>query len=220
MTMMQIPGTETLRKMLLMLAVLLSGCHSAMLARAEPGKSPVKEIYVVSHGWHAGIVIHRADIPASSWPEKRDFPDAEFLEIGWGDRDYYQAKDPGLGTTLKAALWPTPSVLHVVGFRGPVKVNFPHSEVVVLPVTRAGLARLLAFVDAAHRRENGEPATALGPGLYGNSRYYPAHGEFHLFNNCNRWTAQALRAAGYNVRDSITVGGLLGQLPPGPELER
>lgn len=200
------------RPVLLACWLLALGCNSLAPVRTDAGSPLVCEIHVVSHGWHAGIVIRRSDIPDDAWPEKRDFPNAEYLEVGWGDRDYYQARDPGLGTTLKAALWSTASVLHVVGFRGPVAGYFPHSDVVALPVTREGLARLIAFIDAAHERPDRTPLASLGSGLYGDSRYYPARGSFHLFNNCNRWTARALRAAGHDISDSITVGGLLAQL--------
>ena len=55
------------------------------------------------------------------------------------------------------------------------------------------------------------PAAALGPGLYGDSRFYPAWESFHLFRTCNVWTAQALRAAGLPFRDSITMEGLMAQ---------
>jgi len=185
------------------------------------GSGPIQEnvtgvatsnVYVVSHGWHAGLVIHRDDIPKDKWPEKRDFFDAEYLEIGFGDRDYYMEHDPGPFTAIKAALWPTPSVLHVVGFRGPVQAYFPMSDIRTLPVSRSGLDRLVAFIDASHDRRDQKPLTSIGHGLYGNSRYYPGRESFHLFNNCNIWTARALRAAGYDVRGTITVGGLLQQL--------
>jgi uncharacterized protein (TIGR02117 family) len=198
---------------LLVYGLLVPGCNSlAPVQVAADTTAAVSEIHVVSHGWHAGVVIRRSDIPEGSWPEKRDFRNAEYLEVGWGDRDYYQARDPGLGAMLMAALWPTASVLHVAGFPGPVTGYFPHSAVIVLPVTREGLARLIAYIDAAHDRPDRTPLRPLGPGLYGDSHYYPARGRFHLFNNCNRWTARALRAAGYDIDDSLTVGGLFTQL--------
>jgi len=200
------------RPLLVCCSLLALGCAAPVPAPEATDASVGGRIYVVSHGWHAGLVLRRADIPDEAWPEKRDFPDAEYLEIGWGDRDYYQAREPGMGTLLKAALWPTASVLHVVGFRGAVAANFPHSVILALPVTRDGLARLVDFIDAAHDRRSGAPLASLGPGLYGDSRYYPARGRFHLFNNCNRWTARALRAAGFEIDEVLTAGGLFAEL--------
>jgi hypothetical protein len=39
----------------------------------------------------------------------------------------------------------------------------------------------------------------LGPGLYARSRFYAARGRYHVFNNCNHWTARTLGAAGLPV---------------------
>jgi uncharacterized protein (TIGR02117 family) len=190
----------------------LCACTGPQVASAPPqdGK-PVVAVYVVAHEKHTGIAIRRADIPAGLWPESRDFPQADYLEVGWGDREYYQALDPGLGTTLSAALFPTPSVLHVVGIRGPVAEYFQSNEVIEFGLPGDGFERLVRYIHDAHERA-GAPATApLGKGLYGDSQFYPAWETFHLFRTCNVWTARALRTAGLPVSDSITREGLMSQ---------
>ncbi len=103
------------------------GAYTAPARQAPaPGVSaPSKTIYLLSHGWHAGIVLQRAEIGDSVWPEPVDCPDAQYLEVGWGDMDYYQTPDPHQGLIFKAALLPTASVLHIVGFSGPVPAYFP-----------------------------------------------------------------------------------------------
>lgn len=191
--------------------VLLTACAMPTGEPAAREGEPTVPIYLVSHGWHTGIVLRRADIPAGLWPEVGDFPQAEYFEVGWGDRAYYQSRDPGLWTTLRAALVPSPSVLHVVGFRGAVAEYFHASEIVELRLPRAGFERLAKYIHDAHAREGTQPVAPLGSGLYGDSRFYPAHEMFHLFNTCNVWTARALRAAGLPVRDAITTEGLMAQ---------
>jgi len=170
----------------------------------------------VSHGWHTGIVIRRTDLPAAVWPESKDFPDAEYLEVGWGDRDYYQSREPDAWITLKAALWPTPSVLHIVGFSGPVASYFPHSEVVELTLSPRSFEHLSGFVHGSFDRNGAARSSRLGPGLYGYSAFYPARGKFHLFNTCNVWTARVLRAAGLPVTPSyaITTDNVMSQARP------
>ncbi|HLE45114.1 MAG TPA: DUF2459 domain-containing protein, partial [Methylomirabilota bacterium] len=78
-----------------------------------------RTVHIVGHGWHTGLVIRRADIPEATWPEHQNFADAEYVEVGWGDRDFYQAEQVSLGAALKAGLWPTEGVLHVVGVTAP-----------------------------------------------------------------------------------------------------
>ncbi len=104
-------------------------------------------IYVVSHGWHTGIVIKRDDVDAHFWPEKDDFPEALYLEVGWGDRDFYRTPKAGLGILLQAALSSPASVLFVIGMPTTVTQYFPPLQVAGLPIRKAlqtgGLMRQL-----------------------------------------------------------------------------
>jgi uncharacterized protein (TIGR02117 family) len=186
---------------------------SARGPRLDPIGETRRPVYLVSHDWHTGIVVRRADLPAAAWPESEDFPDAEYLEVGWGDRDYYQSREPGAWLTLKAAFWPTPSVLHIAGFSGPVAGYFPHSEVIELNLSQRGFERLSGFVHDSFDRDGAARSARLGPGLYGQSGFYPAREKFHLFNTCNVWTARALRAAGLPVTSyfAITTDNVMSQ---------
>ncbi len=190
----------------------LSACATPVKGLYPPGRGePTVSIYLVSHGWHAGIVVQRSAIPDDLWPENRDFPEAEYLEVGWGERDFYQSRDPGVWLTLKAALLPNLSVLHVVGFRGPVKSYFLTSEIIELEPSPRGFRELIRYIHNSYAREDAKRVQPLGPGLYGHSRFYPARGKFHLFNTCNVWTARALRAAGYPMSYAITAGSLMSE---------
>lgn len=180
----------------LLLPLLLStGCAGTVKPLLAPSEASAA-IHVISHGWHTGIVVRRTDIPQGIWPESGDFPEAEFLEVGWGDLDFYQTPEPGFWVTLKAGFLPTPSVLHVVGFATPVADYFSYSEIVEVRLPQRGIAALTQFIAQTHRRDGAVRAPALGSGLYGDSRFYPAYGTFHVFNNCNTWTVRALQAAG------------------------
>ena len=55
---------------------------------------------------------------------------------------------------------------------------------------------------------------AISRGLYPDSRFYNALGEFHLFNTCNTWTARMLRAGGVALSPSgiVTADGLMARL--------
>lgn len=201
--------------LLLSFALLGAGCA----APANRGAAPVPpatshRIHVVSHGWHSGIVVRAADVPADAWPARRDFDAAEYLEVGWGHREYYQAREPPVWLGLRALLWPSPGVLHMVAFSGAVDRQFPAAEIVALQITPQGLARLVAAIAASHERDAAGRTIALGPGLYGTSRFYASRDTFHLFATCNVWTAAMLRRAGVPVRPllSATAAALFAQL--------
>ena len=199
-------------RLLLLAPVLLVlwACASPVGPAQTREGTPLIAVYLVAHDGHTGIALPRANIPGGLWPESRDFPQADYLEVGWGNRDFYYGRSTGLWGTLNAVL-PSPSVLHVAGIRGSPADYFRANEIVELAVPADGFERLVRYIDDAHERAGGLPAAALGPGLYGESRFYPARESFHLLRTCNVWTAQALRAAGLPIRDAITMEGLMSQ---------
>jgi len=209
-----VPVMSRVRIWILFLAA--SGCACAVPVGDAPAPSEqesLKMIYLVSHGWHAGIVLRRADIPDSIWPAPDDFSDVQYLEVGWGDRDFYQTPDPRMGLILKAALSPTASVLHIVGFNRPVQVYFPYSEIIGIELPPAGFEHLSRTIAQSFARDRDGYVVSLGPGLYGNSRFYLSRESYHLFNTCNVWTARALRAAGLPITPAtaIRVESLMSQ---------
>jgi len=189
----------------LMLALLVA-CASPPEGLFPPRPNePFKTIYLVSHGWHAGIVVRRTDIPPDIWPQHNDFPEAEYLEVGWGDKDYYMTPQPHLGITLKAGLLPSASVLHVVGFRGAVTHFFPHSEVIRIDLSEAGFERLCAYLASSYAENEAGHSQPLGPSLYGDGQFYLSRETYHAFNTCNVWSARALRAAGCPISPAFTL---------------
>ncbi len=203
-----------IRIWILFLAAICSACAAPVRDAPAPSESePRKTIYLVSHGWHAGIVLRRAEIPDSVWPAPGDFPDAQYLEVGWGDMDYYQTPDAHMGLILKAALLPTASVLHIVGFSGSVPAYFPYSEIIRIKLSSAGFEHLSRTIATSFAKDEAGNTTSLGRGLYGNSHFYLSRESYHLFNTCNVWTARALRAAGLPITPArtVTVESLMSQ---------
>lgn len=160
-----------------------------------PG-SPTKTVYLVRHAWHTGVVIKRADLPTADWAVAPEFPEADHLEFGWGDDAFYRAPRGTVSLALKAALWPSPSVLHVVGWQGTPRENFPDSEIVEVELSPQGWDGLAGFIDRTFERDANGRLMPLEKGLYGDSRFYRARGKFYFPKMCNQWSASALRAAG------------------------
>ncbi len=196
-------------------SLLQLGCASVPEGLFPPAPDePTRSVYFVSHGWHAGIVVRRADVPPGVWPQAFDFPAGEYLEVGWGDRDYYMTKRPHFGHLLKAGLLPTASVLQVVAFNGPVTRYFPRSEVIRIDLSVPGFERLVRYLEASHAVDASGRGKPLGPSLYGRGRFYLSRETYHLFNTCNAWTARAMRAAGCPITPAtnLLVGTLMSNL--------
>jgi len=205
--------------LLLCLLPLCSACAGSISALPSlPVVAPAAidggTIHVIEQGWHVGVALRRADIPAGMIPEQADFPQARYLELGWGDAGFYQADDPGLGLLLSAALWPSASVLHVAGVEGRIGDHFNHSEIIRIDLTPTDFSLFAAFLDDSFARDGAASAQALRPGHVPGSFFYPARGRFHVFNNCNTWVAQALEAAGMPMGRPlpITAGQLMARV--------
>ena len=82
---------------------------------AESSDQVARSIYVMSNGFHTGLVFNRYDIPEEAWPEIRQIPDHDWVEVGWESEIFYRAKKINAPVVLEAVV-PNPSVLHVVGF--------------------------------------------------------------------------------------------------------
>lgn len=171
---------------------------------------------MVNHGWHTGIAVRRRDLLAVIPELVRDFPDGAYLELGWGDDGFYRADRAGLGLALRAILWPTASVLHVVALPSAPQDYYPDGEVVALTVPRAGYEKLLTFMGKSFQRPTGKEPERLGRGLYGKSRFFGAMGNFHAFNTCNTWVARSIKETGFPMASAtITAGGVMAQLRSG-----
>lgn len=171
---------------------------------------PLHTIYLVRHAWHAGLVLQTAEL--DTFPVLRDFPDAEYLEIGWGDADYYRNPHPGFWITFKAALLPTQSTLHVVGFSEPVTTAFPGTDIIRLDIdSPQKFQSMVDFIRRAFALDNQGHPMQLGPGLYGHSYFYQGRAHYYAFKNCNTWTAHALNQAGIPLSPvtNLTVGWLI-----------
>ncbi len=106
------PRMIMLRILVLLFSISFSACATSNKEAFTPHpEEPQKTIYLVSHGWHSGIVLQRSDLPSHGWPELKYFSEADYLEIGWGDKQYYQTPSPNLGIILKATMLPTPKCL-------------------------------------------------------------------------------------------------------------
>jgi hypothetical protein len=85
--------------------------------------------------------VRTADVPQGRWPDAEVFAGAAFVEVGWGDRDFWMAPRETICLAVKAALLSEASVLRVLWFDGPVERSLPASDIVELGVAR-GFAAL------------------------------------------------------------------------------
>jgi uncharacterized protein (TIGR02117 family) len=200
--------------LLVLLGVLIGAAYitarpaDPMLWPPSPDAAKI-EVVLVSNGYHAGLALPRATL--AEYASERGYPALiavtqrfaafDWIEFGWGDREFYQSvptvRDISLPVALRALFSPgNTAVLHVVGITGDPARVFTAGELVRIPLSRGGFERMLQQLDATFVPPQAGALRDLGRGLYGPSLFYPANGSFSVFKVCNHWIADLLGAAG------------------------
>ena len=185
----------------LIIISLLTACSTKphIVKTTDINVASTQPVYVVNHGWHTGFMVP-ADAIIKQLPQLRErFGSVAYIEFGWGDKEFYQAEEITAELALQAILWPTDSVIHAVGIAKVSERYYAHHQVQTLCLDSTHYARLLAFLENSfYKNENGK-IIPLTTGVYGNSHFYQAEGDYFLMNTCNKWTAKGLRSAGINI---------------------
>lgn len=193
----------------LVLVTLALGVRWGDEALFPPAKGAGVAVYVVSNGFHSGIVLPRSEIADMAGRQGAGavlalatrFGRYDWVETGWGDEGFYRDL-PTLDSlnwrlALRALFAPgNASVVHVVGVEGDPRSMFGGADVVRIELSRDGLERLVGTLEASFKRDGLGLPEELGPGLYGPSLFYRAVEAFSALNLCNHWTARLLDAAG------------------------
>lgn len=204
----------------LLVLLILCGCLSGVQNLYPPSlERGCKTVFVVNHGWHTGIIVEEQELALSLWQEKDERPAGEYIEFGWGDARFYQAQKITVGLKLRAILFPTGAVLHVVGLSAHPRSYYEGISIMDIRVSREGLQRLIAYLRESYARTAAGKAVLIGSGLQENSLFYEAEGTYSVLNTCNNWAAGALRATGFPITPgyAMTTGNLVYQVKRVPQ---
>ena len=183
------------------------GAASALMLWPARGAAPVEppavEAYVLSNGIHTDYVfpVRSTTIDWSQlFPlsQARAVPaDAEFIAIGWGDREFYLNTPTWADLTAARAFGAlrggNRALLHVTWLR---RADL-RGSVWRLPLSVPQYVALAAHVHAALPGARAVPIA--GAHYDGNDAFYEANGSYHLFETCNTWTGRGLRRADVTV---------------------
>lgn len=196
-------GIKQLTITLIICLLFVSGCSRSPDALTPPeAASNVTDqtIYIANHGWHTGIIIEKSQIENIVPQLATRFQQYQYLEIGWGDLDFYQADKVTIWLTLSAALRPTKTAVHVVGFNAEPNIYFGSSELLKMQVSTKGYQNLTRFIGNSFAYSKTDEILPINKGIYGDSQFYQGAGEYHWLNTCNHWAAKALYSVGLNIK--------------------
>jgi len=198
----------------LTLILSFSACSSFKQWQYLPTSQEDKqEVFLVSHGWHTGLVIPSQYLSDELKFLDKDFYYSKFYEFGWGDKGFYQAKEITSGLTLQAIFWPTPSVMHIVAMPVEPHEYFAHSKTLKVIISSKAMQRLNHFLAQSFKRNKEGQVIKSKKGIYGRSFFYEGQGKYFLTRTCNTWTAQALEEAGLPISSflTLTAGSVFSQ---------
>ena len=191
-----------------------SGEHIVVKPSPDADSVRSQRMFVVSHGWHTGIVIPAQDLNLSI-PELRErFGDVAYYEIGWGDNGFYQSQEITAGLTLQAMFWSQGAVIHIVAVPDSPKDYFSKSEVIDTCLTDKEAASIRSYIANSFAHDANGRVTRRAQGIYGDSQFYDGKGRFSLLNTCNAWTAKGLENAGLDISPefNLTAGSVMEYL--------
>jgi len=184
-------------------------------------------VVIADHGYHAGLAIRRADLDRFSLDLNDPVLSAlfaryqayEWVEIGWGDEQFYRFAPDISDVTVKMAFnalsgMNETTVLHVVGLEKAPELVFIRSDVQRVELSEAGMREVMMGVSKAFARDEHSQPVERGRGIYGPSLFYQANGHYSMFNTCNMWIGDLLNSAGLRVSPvpSVASTSLLSEL--------
>ena len=180
---------------------LAAGCASPVkgLFPAPPGQVS-RTVDVLYYKHHTGVIFRAADIPAGVWPEHCEFPDAEYLEVGWGDIEGYRYPLT-VPIALRSMFDSEGSILLIHAFSGSITNEYAGfaKKIFAVQLSGRGFGRLCAYVQNTYALDpSGRPIPI--PSFDSGENFFLAGGHYSVINNCNNWTARALREAGCPMR--------------------
>lgn len=159
------------------------------------------EVFIYSGNAHSELIVPLGE-GGQDWaktfslppPSKFD-PKFSHIAIGWGDRNFYTQterwSDVTLSTAAKAFFLPTRSVLHVQPVAAPY-VSSRSMRVKLSPKQYTALCQSIQSSIA-------DPVPIAGESFGQQDFFYPATEKFHLFNTCNNWVGEKMKAAEIKV---------------------
>jgi len=190
----------------MILSLTLSSCASFKQWQDLPvSKADEQHFYLVSNGWHTGLVIPSIYLDKRFGFLSSYFGYSAYYEFGWGDAGYYPAKTGHFFLGFKALFWPTSTVMHVVALPVEPEKYFVAPQILKVKLSTKGMKKLINYLHESFKKDKEGSVISVQKGLYGRSFFFKANGYFFMTYSCNSWTSEALQEAGLPVSSFLTL---------------
>lgn len=157
------------------------------------------DVYLVKESWHTGIMFEINDYTIEVLPALNLVKDFMYVDIGWGDADFYQTPGIDFYLAAKAILIPTPTVIRMDGYKFSIEKIIEWREFAIkFEFSGEEFMKLIKFINDHIVYDEGHPVITkheVDSPVY----FIKSLEEYHLFRNCNTWAAQAISSTGIDV---------------------
>jgi len=157
-------------------------------AAAQNGIGPTVPIFVIAGGWHTELALPVESLRGRLTVFADAFPGVRYLVFGWGQRDYYMAREPAIGDLFGAALPSSAGMLVVPLWQAPANA-YGAEHVFDVEVSDQGAGVLSSFIWRFFAMGADGRPVRIAPGPYPRSAFYSSNGTYSLGYTCNTWTA-------------------------------
>lgn len=154
------------------------------------------EVFLVDHGIHTGIVLHRGDILLGEFEPSENFRE-EFLEFSIGEDPFFREKEHSKLGMIRALFWPSSNLMRIHPFNGkPIKYYKDKPGIAKLLVDHKQWKQILNYI-----KDSFESFDTIEVQEDKQRYFYKGVGNYHIFNNCNDWSSRAF--AGIGVKTGL-----------------
>jgi uncharacterized protein (TIGR02117 family) len=160
-------------------------------------------VFISSNGIHTDFVMpaHRPEFDWSAHLLYSDFelagPDYKYVSVGWGDKGFFIATpswdDLTFSTAFNAAFGLSTTAMHVTYRKNEPAEN---ENCVKLLLSEDQYRKLTDYITGSFQNKEGVFLPIDHPGYTSHDKFYEAKGRYSLFNTCNVWTGEGLKAIG------------------------
>lgn len=155
-------------------------------------------VYVSRNNWHTGIIIKTELIKNELRELFPNLIEYEWIDIGWGDEEFYQSEGFNSELAFKALFINTPSVLRIEGIIIPINKYLSYTDSYIkINLSENNFNNLINFIFSSLRIENEKPI--LKSSLAEKIFFYSSSLNYNAFYTCNTWIAEGLKNADFPI---------------------
>ncbi|MBL1211798.1 MAG: DUF2459 domain-containing protein [Ignavibacteriae bacterium] len=164
------------------------------------------KIYVIKAEWHTAFLFEQNDSLIKQIPAFDELKNFNFVDIGWGDEEFFQNPSDDIYLGAKAILYPTPSVIRIAGMISKIESILRWVDYCVeLTISKTQFIELCRFINESFKFDENDNLIITSKRPSGAVIFYKSKLKYHLFNTCNTWVGKGLEQIGFD----IDTGGLI-----------